>query len=89
VSTQPARHEDISSQPVRGAGRPRGISGTCSFCGERGHLARDGACSGVVIALRLVAETGISASAAARIVGITRQSVSSRKRRLERAGGAP
>lgn len=70
----------------RGRGRPLGSRGRCSFCLELGHYVRDGACSAVVIALRRVADDGLTVREAAAELGISRQAVYKRRRNLRARG---
>lgn len=71
----------------RRRGRPPGVSGTCSFCGDSGHAVRGGTCSRVAVAERLVREQGLTGSEASRIVGCSRQAVS--QRLVDRSKVAP
>ena len=57
--------------------RGKGTTSTCSFCGESGHNARGGSCSGVAIAQGLVAG-GMSQTEAASVIGISKQAISKR-----------
>lgn len=64
-------------------GRQVGVLSTCRACGVKGHASRNGLCSAVYLAARLVIETGCTGREAARQVGCSPQAVTERLLRGE------
>lgn len=72
----------------RGRGRPAGGTNRCSFCGELGHVARDGSCSAASLALGML-EADRTQVDVARELGVTPSAISLALKRSRARGERP